>query len=150
MTVKENIYAPLEMRKDLRKSQKKEKLEELITKFNLDKVRNTYGKLVSGGERRRVEVARSLAIDPKYIMLDEPFAGIDPVSISEIKEIIMGLKKSNIGIIITDHNVRETLKICDSASIMNDGKIIASGSASEILNNAVVKKVYLGSDFSLS
>lgn len=149
LTVEDNIKAVLELRSDLTKEQRKYSLEEILNKFQLYRIRKTLGSLVSGGERRRTEVARALAIDPKFILLDEPFAGIDPVSISEIKDIIEEIKKNKIGVIITDHNVRETLKICDTAYIMNQGKIILSGNPEEILANNVVKQVYLGENFNI-
>ena len=149
LTVEDNIKAVLELRSDLTKEQRKYSLEEILNKFQLYRIRKTLGSLVSGGERRRTEVARALAIDPKFILLDEPFAGIDPVSISEIKDIIEDIKKNKIGVIITDHNVRETLKICDTAYIMNQGKIILSGNPEEILANNVVKQVYLGENFNI-
>ena len=150
LSIEDNIKAVLEFRKDLSKLEQQEKLEKLIERFDLNRIRKTHGNLVSGGERRRTEIARALAIDPSFILLDEPFAGIDPVSISEIKKIIMEIKEDNIGIIITDHNVRETLKICDSADIMNKGSIIVSGDSNKVLQNETVKKVYLGDDFIIS
>lgn len=150
LSIEDNIKAALEFRKDLKKNDINEKLEHLINKFQLQRIRKTPGALVSGGERRRTEVARTLALDPIFVLLDEPFAGIDPVSISEIKEIILEIKNNNIGVIITDHNVRETLKICDSADIMNKGQLIASGKPKSILANDMVKKVYLGNDFDIS
>ena len=149
LSVEDNIKAVLELRSDLTKEQRKYVLEEILNKFQLHRIRKTLGSLVSGGERRRTEVARALAIDPKFILLDEPFAGIDPVSISEIKDIIEDIKNNKIGVIITDHNVRETLKICDTAYIMNQGKIIVSGNPEEILANNTVKQVYLGENFNI-
>ncbi len=150
LSIEDNIKATLEFRNDLTKNDINEKLEDLINRFQLQSIRKTHGSLVSGGERRRAEVARTLALDPTFVLLDEPFAGIDPVSISEIKEIILEIRNNNIGVIITDHNVRETLKICDSADIMNNGQLIASGKPKSILENALVKKVYLGNDFDIN
>lgn len=150
LSIEDNIKATLEFRNDLTKNDINEKLENLINRFQLQSIRKTPGALVSGGERRRAEVARTLALDPTFVLLDEPFAGIDPVSISEIKEIILEIRNNNIGVIITDHNVRETLKICDSADIMNNGQLIASGKPNSILENSLVKKVYLGNDFDIN
>ena len=147
LSVRDNIYAVLELQTNLSKDEKLARVEEILSQFQLGKIRNTLGAFVSGGERRRVEVARALAISPKFILLDEPFAGIDPVSISEIKQIIIDIKNNNIGVIITDHNVRETLKICDRADIMHNGKIIQSGTAKQILENDKIKEIYLGHEF---
>ncbi|MBT4804382.1 MAG: LPS export ABC transporter ATP-binding protein [Legionellales bacterium] len=147
LTVRDNIYSVLELQTHLSKDEKHAKTEEILNQFQLMKIRNTLGTYVSGGERRRVEVARALAISPKFILLDEPFAGIDPVSISEIKQIIIDIKNNDIGVIITDHNVRETLKICDRADIMHNGEIIQSGTAKQILSNDKIKEIYLGHEF---
>ena len=143
----ENILSVVERRKDLKKNEAKKKAQQLIEDFKLEKVTKNLGGSLSGGERRRVEIARALANDPKFILLDEPFAGVDPISVEEIKQIIASLAKRRIGILITDHNVRETLDICDKAYILNKGKIIAQGEPSAILENKEVQKVYLGSNF---
>ena len=143
----DNILSVLELRKDLKKNEAQKKAQQLIEDFKLERVTKNLGGALSGGERRRVEIARALANDPKFILLDEPFAGVDPISVEELKEIIASLAKRRIGILITDHNVRETLDICDKAYIVNRGKIIAQGDPSAILENDEVKKVYLGSNF---
>ena len=143
----ENILSVVERRKDLKKNEAKKKAHQLIEDFKLERVTKVLGASLSGGERRRVEIARALANDPKFILLDEPFAGVDPISVEEIKQIIASLAKRRIGILITDHNVRETLDICDKAYIVNKGKIIAQGEPSAILEDEEVKKVYLGSNF---
>jgi len=147
LRVFENILGVLELRQDLNKSQRNTILEELLAEFNLTKIRNSYGVSLSGGERRRVEIARTLACSPKIILLDEPFAGVDPISIGDIKDLIRKLAKKKIGILITDHNVRETLAICDKAYILNSGKTLAKGSPNAILANEEVKRVYLGDSF---
>lgn len=149
MSVKDNIFAPLELREDLTKSQRKETYEKLLSEFGLEHVQNTLGIQLSGGERRRTEIARALAFDPKFILLDEPFAGVDPISVKDIKLQIKNLAKKGIGVLITDHNVRETLAICDDATIMSQGKVIANGTPETILANPIVREVYLGDDFSL-
>ncbi len=149
LSVADNIYAVLEVRKDLSKQKRHEILESLLNEFQLQNIRTTLGISLSGGERRRVEIARALATEPKFILLDEPFAGVDPISISEIKKIITYLAERNIGVIITDHNVRETLDICDRAYILNAGKVIAEGCANDILANKEVRQVYLGENFSI-
>lgn len=149
MSVEDNIYAILETRKELSKEQKKERLEALLNEFHVTHIRSNLGMALSGGERRRVEIARALAMNPKFILLDEPFAGVDPISVGDIKLIIKHLQESGIGVLITDHNVRETLDICDKAYIVGNGKIIASGDADTVINNEQVKKVYLGDDFRL-
>ena len=143
----ENILSVVERRKDLKKNEAKKKAQQLIEDFKLERVKKNLGASLSGGERRRVEIARALANDPKFILLDEPFAGVDPISVEEIKEIIASLAERRIGMLITDHNVRETLDICDNAYIVNEGKIIAQGEPSAILENKEVQKVYLGSNF---
>lgn len=145
----DNIMAILELRNDLTKKQREEKLEILLNEFHITHVRNTLGMSLSGGERRRVEIARALAQDPKIILLDEPFAGIDPISVIDIKNIILQLKQAGIGILITDHNVRETLDICERAYIVNEGTIICEGTPDDILANQEVRDVYLGQNFSL-
>ncbi|MDE8603454.1 LPS export ABC transporter ATP-binding protein [Marinomonas sp. RSW2] len=149
MSVEDNITAILETRKELTKSQRKDRLEDLLEEFHITHIRENLGMALSGGERRRVEIARALAMNPKFILLDEPFAGVDPISVGDIKLIIKHLQESGIGVLITDHNVRETLDICDKAYIVGNGYIIASGDASTVINNEQVKKVYLGDDFRL-
>ena len=149
LSVKDNILAILELRTDLSASEKNNKLFDLLKKFNIDHIKDTTGISLSGGERRRVEIARALASDPKFILLDEPFAGIDPISVIDIQEIIKELKINNIGILITDHNVRETLDVCDRSYILNNSKIIAEGRSEEILKNDKVKQVYLGDNFKM-
>ncbi len=147
LTVEDNILAVLQVRDDLDKTKQDEILNSLLNEFNLQKIRDSLGISLSGGERRRLEIARALASEPKFILLDEPFAGVDPISISDIKQIIKYLASRNIGVIITDHNVRETLDICTRAYILNNGKVIAQGGAQEILTDQEVIKVYLGEDF---
>ncbi|UTW01280.1 LPS export ABC transporter ATP-binding protein [Marinomonas rhizomae] len=149
MTVEDNILAILETRKELTKTQQNERLEELLEEFHITHIRTNLGMALSGGERRRVEIARAVAMNPKFILLDEPFAGVDPISVGDIKHIIKHLQESGIGVLITDHNVRETLDICDKAYIVGNGYIIASGDANTVINNEQVKKVYLGDDFRL-
>ncbi len=149
MTVENNILAILETRKDLDKAGRSAKLESLLTEFNIDHIRHSTGMSLSGGERRRTEIARTLATDPKFILLDEPFAGVDPISVSEIKQIIEHLKARGIGILLTDHNVRETLDICEKAYIVNAGQIIAEGNAEAILADERVRQVYLGDQFKI-
>ena len=147
LTVQENILAVLEMRKNISQTKRSEILEKLIDQLNLNDVRNTIGISLSGGERRRVEIARTLSIEPKFILLDEPFAGVDPISVLDIQGIIKSLASEGIGILITDHNVRETLGICDRGYIVNEGTSIAYGTPDQILENKQVKKVYLGESF---
>ncbi|MEP3351367.1 MAG: LPS export ABC transporter ATP-binding protein [Marinomonas sp.] len=149
MSVEDNILAILETRKELTKDQRKSRLEDLLEEFHITHIRKNLGMALSGGERRRVEIARALAMNPKFVLLDEPFAGVDPISVGDIKLIIKHLQESGIGVLITDHNVRETLDICDKAYIVGNGYIIASGDASTVINNEQVKKVYLGDDFRL-
>lgn len=148
MTVEDNIRSVLEMTKTTPAYQK-EKLESLIDEFGLHKVRKNLGDRLSGGERRRAEIARCLAIDPKFIMLDEPFAGVDPIAVQDIQEIVAKLKYKNIGILITDHNVDETLSITDRAYLLFEGKVLFQGSAEELSENEVVREKYLGKDFQL-
>ena len=149
MTAKDNIEAILEVDKSLSKTEKSDILEHLVDKFDLSKFINTKGIQLSGGERRRVEIARALALKPKFLLLDEPFAGIDPISVLDIQKIIKALAKEDIGILITDHNVRETLKICDKSYVINSGKVLASGKSKDLVKNEIVKKVYLGESFKL-
>lgn len=149
MTVENNILAILETNKKHSKAGQKQRCEELLEEFNITHIRKSLGMSLSGGERRRVEIARALAMDPKFVLLDEPFAGVDPISVGDIKLIIKHLQNSGIGVLITDHNVRETLDICDKAYIVGNGHIIASGKAEEIISNEQVKKVYLGDNFRL-
>src|SRR3982751_3219404 len=148
LTVEDNIAAVLEMTK-LTKRQQKEKLESLIREFRLEHVRSSNGDVVSGGERRRTEIARALAVDPKFILLDEPFAGIDPIAVEDIQAIVAKLKYKNIGILITDHNVTETLSICDRAYLLIEGKIFKHGTAEELAMDEQVKRLYLGRNFEL-
>lgn len=149
LSVQDNVLAILELRGDLTKKQRQEKCDSLLQEFHIAHLRKALGFTLSGGERRRVEIARALAIDPKFILLDEPFAGIDPISVIDIKRIILHLRDRNIGVLITDHNVRETLAICQRAYIVNEGSIIASGNARDILTNTRVREVYLGHEFDL-
>lgn len=149
LTVEENILAILETLPNLDADKRRQRLEDLLHDLNIVDRRQTLGISLSGGERRRVEIARALATEPRFILLDEPFAGVDPISVIEIQQLIKHLQKKGIGILITDHNVRETLKICDNAFILNDGKILISGPPEKILQNEQVKKVYLGENFRL-
>ena len=140
--------APLEMRQ-MPKKDRKEKVEKLLEEFSLTHVRKSQGMVLSGGERRRTEIARALAVDPKFVLLDEPFAGVDPIAVEEIQGIVARLKKKNIGILITDHNVDETLSITDRAYLMVEGKLFKAGTAEELANDPLVRKVYLGQNFQL-
>ena len=149
LSVEDNILAVLEAKKELNKAQRQEKLEALIDDLQIDHIRHNTGLSLSGGERRRVEIARALASQPAFVLLDEPFAGVDPISVIEIQKIVKHLIERNIGVLITDHNVRETLGICDRAYILSGGKIIAQGQPEEILSNEEVREVYLGRDFRL-
>ena len=149
LSVEDNIMAILETQKELTAAEREQRLEELLQELHVADRRKNLGMSLSGGERRRVEIARALATRPRFILLDEPFAGVDPLSVLDIQQLIMHLKQRGIGVLITDHNVRETLKICDRAYIMSDGKALAAGSPAEILYNEEVKKVYLGEDFRL-
>lgn len=148
LTVEDNIKAVLEMSK-LNKKQQEEKFQELIAEFGLEKVVHTRGDLLSGGERRRTEIARCLAVDPKFILLDEPFAGVDPIAVEDIQSIVSKLKIKNIGIIITDHNVQETLSITDRAYLLYEGSILKAGSAEDLANDEQVRRIYLGKNFEL-
>ena len=149
LTVYENLMAVLEIRKDLTSQQRREKADELIEEFNIGHIRDSSGQSLSGGERRRVEIARALAANPKFILLDEPFAGVDPISVSDIKKIITDLRNRGLGVLITDHNVRETLDVCERAYIVGEGKIIATGTPEQVMNDEHVKRVYLGEQFKL-
>ena len=149
LSVADNIMAILELKRDLSKADRRGRLEQLLDEFHLQGVRAQIGERLSGGERRRVEIARALASEPKFILLDEPFAGVDPISVGEIKAMIRDLAQRNIGVLITDHNVRETLDICDRAYIVNEGHIIADGNTESILSNEKVRNVYLGAQFRL-
>lgn len=149
MTVYDNIMAILEIQPGMSKAERKDMCESLLEQLHITHVKDTKGMQLSGGERRRVEIARTLATQPKFILLDEPFAGVDPISVEDIKNIISSLAQKNIGILITDHNVRETLSICDHATIMNKGTLLTSGSPEEILKDPNVRKLYLGEHFHL-
>jgi lipopolysaccharide export system ATP-binding protein len=149
MTVEDNIMAILETRGDLDANGRSAKLESLLHDLNVEARRHALGISLSGGERRRVEIARALATEPRFILLDEPFAGVDPISVIEIQSLIKHLQELGIGVLITDHNVRETLKICQRAYILSDGHVLAAGTPDEILTNEDVKRVYLGADFRL-
>jgi lipopolysaccharide export system ATP-binding protein len=148
LTVEENLIAPLEML-DMPKKARKEKVDSLLEEFKLSHVRKNLGQVLSGGERRRTEIARALAVDPKFVLLDEPFAGVDPIAVEEIQSIVAKLKQKNIGILITDHNVDETLSITDRAYLMVDGKLFRQGTAEDLATDAMVRKVYLGQNFQL-
>ena len=147
LTVEENILAALEQRRDINKEQKKRELEKLVEEFQLKKFLKTKSIKLSGGERRRVEIARSLSSNPSFILLDEPFTGIDPIAVSELKETLKKLKNLKLGILISDHNVRETMQICDNVLIMNEGKVIAEGTPEKVSANDLVKEIYLGQNF---
>ncbi len=149
LSVRDNILAILETRKDLSRQERLDKLEELLREFHITHIRDSLGMSLSGGERRRVEIARALATEPAFILLDEPFAGVDPISVADIKQIIEHLRSKNIGVLITDHNVRETLDICEIAYIVSDGHIIAEGEPAQVLANQQVRDVYLGHQFTL-
>ncbi|MBS1486118.1 MAG: LPS export ABC transporter ATP-binding protein [Bacteroidetes bacterium] len=148
LSVEENIMAPLEMR-GIPKRERREKVEKLLEEFSLTHVRKNLGMVLSGGERRRTEIARALAVDPKFVLLDEPFAGVDPIAVEEIQGIVARLKKKNIGILISDHNVDETLAITDRAYLMVEGKLFKAGTAQELADDPLVRKVYLGQNFQL-
>lgn len=149
LSVTDNILSILELRQDLSPSEQKQQLYHLLEEFNLTHIQETLGMRLSGGERRRVEIARALAINPRYILLDEPFAGVDPISVIDIKSMITHLCKRGIGVLITDHNVRETLQICERATIVNQGQVLCEGSPEEILSNQKVRDIYLGEEFQI-
>ena len=149
LTVFQNIMAILQTRKELSNDQREQEADALLDEFNINHIRNTLGMSLSGGERRRVEIARALAANPEFILLDEPFAGVDPISVNDIKKIIQHLRDRGIGVLITDHNVRETLDVCEKAYIVSHGELIASGTAEQVLNNQQVRDVYLGEQFRL-
>lgn len=144
LSVHDNLMAVLQTRKELTKQERQDKLEELLDEFNIQHIRNSMGMALSGGERRRVEIARALAANPKFILLDEPFAGVDPISVIDIKKIIEHLRDCGLGVLITDHNVRETLDVCEHAYIVSQGQLIANGTPEQVLNDEHVKRVYLG------
>lgn len=149
MTVWDNLMSLLETRKEMTQQQRKEKAESLLEEFHIAPVKNTMGSALSGGERRRVEIARSLTMDPSFILLDEPFAGVDPLAVEDIQSVVGQLKNKGIGILITDHNVRETLRIVDRAYILSEGRILLSGTADEVTYNPIARKYYLGENFSI-
>jgi lipopolysaccharide export system ATP-binding protein len=149
LTVQQNLMAILQTRKELSNEQREQQADSLLDEFNINHIRNSMGMSLSGGERRRVEIARALAADPEFILLDEPFAGVDPISVNDIKKIIQQLSERGIGVLITDHNVRETLDVCEKAYIVSHGELIASGTAEEVLNDQRVRDVYLGEQFRL-
>jgi len=149
LSVQDNIMAILETRKKMSRSQRKDKLESLLQEFHITHIRESLGMSLSGGERRRVEIARALAMEPSFVLLDEPFAGVDPISVNDIKMIVRHLRDKGIGVLITDHNVRETLDICEKAFIVGEGRVIAQGQPSAILADAKVREIYLGENFTL-
>ncbi|OGT53460.1 MAG: LPS export ABC transporter ATP-binding protein [Gammaproteobacteria bacterium RIFCSPHIGHO2_12_FULL_42_13] len=149
LNVTDNVMAILELRNDLNRTKRKQELEKLLSEFHITHLADTMAISLSGGEARRVEIARALAMNPQFMLLDEPFAGVDPLSVIDIKNIILHLSQRGIGVLITDHNVRETLDICQHAYIVNQGSLIAEGSPRDILQNKLVRKVYLGDDFDL-
>jgi lipopolysaccharide export system ATP-binding protein len=149
LTVGDNILAILETRPDLNKKQRLERRDQLLEEFHVEHLRDSLGQALSGGERRRIEIARALAAEPDFILLDEPFAGVDPISVNDIKTIINHLRDRGIGVLITDHNVRDTLDICEKAYIVGEGHIIASGTAEDVLGSEHVRRIYLGDQFQL-
>ncbi|EDY87594.1 ABC transporter, ATP-binding protein [gamma proteobacterium HTCC5015] len=149
LTVAQNLMGILQLRKELSDAEREDTLEHLLEDFQIAHIRNSDGISLSGGERRRVEIARALAADPKFVLLDEPFAGVDPISVGDIQHIITSLTKRDIGVLITDHNVRETLGICERAYILGNGQVIAEGTPSDVLDNPKVREIYLGEDFQL-
>ena len=150
LTVEQNILVSLEARSELNKSQRKQQCNALLADLQIEHIRDTKGVSLSGGERRRAEIARALAMQPKFILLDEPFAGVDPISVKDIQRILKNLRDKEIGLLITDHNVRETLGICDHAYILNEGRMLAAGKPDDLLDNKQVQDVYLGSNFTLN
>jgi lipopolysaccharide export system ATP-binding protein len=149
LTVYQNLMAILQTRKELSSVQREQQADSLLDEFSINHIRNSLGMSLSGGERRRVEIARALAADPDFILLDEPFAGVDPISVNDIKKIIQHLRDRGLGVLITDHNVRETLDVCEKAYIVSHGELIASGTAEEVLSDQRVRDVYLGEQFRL-
>lgn len=149
LSVEDNIMAVLQTREEISHEERQDRLEDLLDEFHIQHIRHSLGMALSGGERRRVEIARALAANPKFILLDEPFAGVDPISVIDIKKIIEHLRDRGLGVLITDHNVRETLDVCEKAYIVSQGRLIAEGSPQEVLDNEQVKKVYLGEQFRL-
>ena len=149
LTVEENLLGVLQLRSELNRAEQQEKMEALLEEFHIGHIRKNTGMSLSGGERRRVEIARALAVEPRFILLDEPFAGVDPISVIDIKRIIEHLRDSGLGVLITDHNVRETLAVCERAYIVSQGNLIAHGTPQQILEDDHVKRVYLGEDFRL-
>ncbi|MGL5110532.1 MAG: LPS export ABC transporter ATP-binding protein [Vibrio ordalii] len=149
LSVEENIMAVLETRETMTREERQDKLEDLLEEFHIQHIRHSTGMALSGGERRRVEIARALAANPQFILLDEPFAGVDPISVIDIKKIIQHLRDRGLGVLITDHNVRETLDVCEKAYIVSQGRLIAEGTPHDVLNNEEVKQVYLGEQFRL-
>jgi len=149
LSVKDNILAILETRPDLNKKQRLERCDQLLEEFHVSHLRDSLGQALSGGERRRIEIARALASEPEFILLDEPFAGVDPISVKDIKQIVTHLRDRGIGVLITDHNVRDTLDICEKAYIVGEGRIIASGPAEVVLTNEQVRSTYLGDEFTM-
>ncbi|MBE1276258.1 MULTISPECIES: LPS export ABC transporter ATP-binding protein [Enterovibrio] len=149
LSVYDNLMAVLQTRSEMTKEERQDKAEDLLEEFNIQHIRNSMGMALSGGERRRVEIARALAANPKFILLDEPFAGVDPISVIDIKKIIEHLRDRGLGVLITDHNVRETLSVCEHAYIVSQGHLIAHGTPDEVLNDEHVKRVYLGDQFRL-
>ena len=149
LTVGDNIMAILQTRRDLDKKQRRQRRDELLEEFHVEHLRDSLGQSLSGGERRRIEIARALATEPDFILLDEPFAGVDPISVNDIKQIINHLRDRGIGVLITDHNVRDTLDICEKAYIVGEGHIIAAGSAEDVLSNERVRQIYLGDQFKM-
>jgi lipopolysaccharide export system ATP-binding protein len=149
LSVGDNILSILETRPDLDRKQRLARRDELLAEFHVEHLRDSLGMALSGGERRRVEIARALAMEPDFILLDEPFAGVDPISVNDIKQIITHLRNRGIGVLITDHNVRDTLDICEKAFIVGEGRVIASGTAEQVLNDPLVREVYLGEEFHL-
>ena len=149
LTVEQNIMAALEFRRELNKGARKERAEELLDDFSLQNIRDAQGYVLSGGEKRRTEMARLLAMKPSFVLFDEPFAGVDPIAVTEIKRLILSLKDKGMGILINDHNVAETLKLCDRSYVIGDGRILAQGTAQAVVSDEQVRKTYLGEEFSL-